>query len=183
VVAGLPGESLVYCHENFPDIPNMTFKEALGIEFNERCTLLAGLGLNKIEPIDVGGQLISPLELILTLAHNQPPETKKPPDIRHGGGAIVKGLKDDQKIEYNIQQWPSESLVQKHKDMGCARFGGPGGTFRNGSPMGSVAVLMARGQIKATGCFLPGLVEPTEEFIKQEVAMGQNVEITKTTIM
>jgi len=183
LVAGLPGESLVYCHENFPDIPNITFKEALGIEFNERCTFLAGLGLNEIDPIDVGGQTISPQELILTLAHNQPPETKKAPDIRHGGGAIVKGVKDGQKIEHNIQQWPSESLVQKHKDMGCARFGGPGGTFRNGSPMGSVAVLMARGQIKATGCFLPGLVEPTEEFIKQEVTMGQNVEITKTTIM
>ena len=41
---------------------------------------------------------------------------------------------------------------------------------------------MARGKIKATGVFGPGIVEPTEEFIKQEVAMGQNVEISKTTI-
>jgi len=49
--------------------------------------------------------------------------------------------------------------------------------------MGSIAVLMARGQIKATGCFVPGLVEPTEEFIKQEVAMGQNVEITRTALL
>jgi hypothetical protein len=73
--------------------------------------------------------------------------------------------------------------VQKHKDMGCARFGGPGGTFRNGSPMGTAAVLIARKQIKATGCFLPGLVEPTEEFVKQEVAMGQNVEIARTVIL
>jgi hypothetical protein len=89
-------------------------------------------------------------------------------------------VKDGQKVEYNIQQWPSESLAQKHKDMGCAKVGGPGGTFRIGSPLGTVAVLMARGLIKATGCFPPGLVEPTEEFIKQEVAMGQNVEITKT---
>jgi hypothetical protein len=92
-------------------------------------------------------------------------------------------MKDGKKVEYNIQIWPSERLVQKHKDMGCARFGGPGGTFRNGSPMGTVAVLMSRGLIKEKGCFLPGLVEPTEEFIKQEVAMGQNVEITKTVIM
>jgi saccharopine dehydrogenase-like NADP-dependent oxidoreductase len=183
LVAGLPASSLVYCHENFPDIPNITFKEALGIEFNEKCNFLVDLGFSKTEPIDVNGQMISPSAVLFTLANNQPAETKKAPDIRHGGGVIVKGIKDGQKIEYNIQEWPSEGLVQKHKDMGCARFGISGGTFRNGSPLGTVAVLLARGQIKAKGCFLPGLVEPAEEFIKQEVAMGQNVEITKTTIL
>jgi saccharopine dehydrogenase-like NADP-dependent oxidoreductase len=183
LVAGLAGESLVYCHENFPDIPNITFKEALGIEFNEKCKFLAGLGFNKTEPIDVNGQMISPSTVLFALANNQPPETKKAPDIRHGGGVIVKGTKDGQKIEYNIQEWPSEGLVQKLKNMGCARFGAPGGTFRNGSPLGTVAVLLAKGQIKAKGCFLPGLVEPADEFIKQEVAMGQNVEITKTRIL
>lgn len=183
MVAGLGGESLVYCHENFPEILNITFKEALGIEFNEKCAFLAKLGFNRTEPININGKMISPWEFLYALANNQPPETKKAPDIRHGGGPIVKGMKDGKKVEYNIQIWPSERLVQKHKDMGCARFGGPGGTFRNGSPMGTVAVLMSRELIKEKGCFLPGLVEPTEEFIKQEVAMGQNVEITKTVIM
>jgi saccharopine dehydrogenase-like NADP-dependent oxidoreductase len=179
-VAGLQGESLEYCHENFPDIPNITFKEALGVEFNERCTCLAGLGFNRMEPIDVDGQMISPAAVLFALADNQPPETQKAPDIRHGGGAIVKGIKDGQKMEYNIQMWPSEKLVEKHKRMGCGKFGGSGGTFRNGSPMGTVAVLMAKGLIKAKGLFLPGLVEPTEEYVNQEVAMGQDVEITKT---
>lgn len=183
LVAGLPASSLVYCHQNFPDIPNITFKEALGIEYHQKCTFLVGLGFNKTEPINVNGQMVVPSEVLFALAYNQPAETNKGPDIRHGGGAIVRGIKDGQKIEYNVQQWPSEKLVQKHKDMGCARFGGPGGTFRNGSPMGTVAVLMARKQIKATGCFLPGLVEPTEEFVKQEVAMGQNVEIARTVIL
>ncbi len=183
LVAGLPASSLVYCHENFRDIPNITFKESLGTEYHHKCNLLAGLGFSKTEPIDVNGQMVVPFEVLRTLANSQPPETKKAPDIRHGGGAIVRGIKDGQRVEYNIQQWPSERLVQKHKDMGCAAFGGLGGTFRNGSPLGTIAVLMARKQLNATGCFLPGLVEPTEEFIKQEVAMGQNVEITKTTIM
>jgi len=183
-VAGLPGESLGWLHKYFPDIPNITFKEALGNDvLDERYAFLAALGFNRTEPINVNGQMVSPWEVIQYLANDQPPETKKAPDIRHGGGPIVRGVKDGQKVEYNIQQWPSERLVQKHKEMGCARFGGPGGTFRNGSPMGTVAVLMARGKIKATGVFGPGFVEPTEEFIKQEVAMGQNVEISKTIIL
>ena len=182
-VAGLPAESLHWAHKCYPEIPNITFKEALGVDFDKKCSFLAGLGFNKTEPVNVKGQMVSPWEVLQYLANNQPPETRKGPDIRHGGGAIVRGVKDGQKVEYNIQQWPSESLAQKHKDMGCAKIAGPGGTFRIGSPLGTVAVLMARGLIKATGCFPPGLVEPTEEFIKQEVAMGQNVEITKTIIL
>jgi len=182
-VAGLPAESLYWAHKYYPEISDITFKEALGVDFDKRCSFLAGLGFNKTEPINVNGQMVSPWEVLKYLANNQPPETKKAPDIRHGGGAIVRGVKDGQKVEYNIQQWPSESLVKKHKDMGCAKLGGPGGTFRNGSPIGTVAVLMARGKIKATGVFGPGIVEPTEEFIKQEVDMGQNVEITKTIIL
>jgi len=33
---------------------------------------------------------------------------------------------------------------------------------------------MAKGKIGVTGGFSPGFVEPTEEFIKKEIAMGQN---------
>lgn len=182
-VAGLPGESIDWLHKYFPQISNITFKEALGNDIlDERLAFLAALGFNRKEAINVNGKMISPWEVLQHLANNQPPETKKAPDIRHGGGAVVRGLKNGQKIEYNIQQWPSENLVKKHKDMGCAKFGGSGGTFRNGSPMGTVAVLMARGKIEAEGVFGPGFVEPTEEFIKQEVAMGQFVEISRTVI-
>jgi saccharopine dehydrogenase-like NADP-dependent oxidoreductase len=182
-VAGLPAESLHWAHKYYPEIPNITFKEALGVDFDKKCSFLAGLGFNKTEPINVKGQMVSPWKVLEYLVNNQPPETKKGSDIRHGGGAIVRGVKDGQKVEYNIQQWPSERLVQKHKDMGCDKVVGPGGTFRHGSPMGTTAVLMAKGRIKAKGVFGPGIVEPTEEFIKQEVTMGQNVEIARTIIL
>jgi saccharopine dehydrogenase-like NADP-dependent oxidoreductase len=64
LIAGLPGESIGYCHENFPEIQNISFKESLGIEFNERCAFLAKLGFNRIEPINVNGQMVSPWEVL-----------------------------------------------------------------------------------------------------------------------
>ena len=38
------------------------------------------------------------------------------------------------------------------------------------------------GRLKQPDVLPPGLVEPTEEFIKQKAAMGQSVEITKTVL-
>lgn len=182
-VAGLPGESLVFLNMNFPEIKNITFKEALGIDFNKKLSFLAKLGFNRSEPIEIDGQLISPVRVFSYLAENcYPPEEIKDGDIRHGGGVIVKGVKDGQKIEYNIQMWPSEKLVQKNIDMGCQKIA-RSGTFRNGSPLSSVAILILKGLVKEKGVFVPGLVEPPEEFIKQEVAMGQSCEISKTIIL
>jgi len=63
----------------------MTFKEALGIEYNDKCNFLAGLGFSSKEPINVNGQMVSPTALLLALAQNQAAETKRAPDIRHGG--------------------------------------------------------------------------------------------------
>ena len=158
-------------------------QEALGIELDRDCRLLVDLGFNQSEPIDINGQMVSPWAVLEHLARNQPPETIKGPDIRWGGCAIVQGFKDGQNTEYRVEAWPSESLIKKHKDMDCARFGGPGGVFRSGSPMGSVAVMIARNQITPRGVFLPEFTVPAKDFLKQEVSMGMNVEISKTTLL
>lgn len=179
--AGLPGPSLRNLAELRPEIPYISFKQALLEE--DKYNFLVKLGFADTEPINVDGQMVSPRAVLRTLANNQPPETKKGPDIRHGGCAIVIGAKNDQRIEYRVEAWPSERLVQKHKDMGCAKHGGPGGVFRCGSPMGSVAVLMARKQIKERGVFLPEFAVPSKEFLEQEVSAGVNVEITRTEIL
>ena len=67
--------------------------------------------------------------------------------------------------------------------MGCANYGGPGGVFRVGNPMGSAAVLIARGQTKGKGVLYPELAFPAREFLVQEASAGINVEITKTAIL
>ena len=168
-----------------PEIRKITFKQSLGADLEIKCKFLADLGVSTA-PIDIGGgQMVSSWAVINYLFNNQPTETKKAPDNRHAGCVIVRGVKDGQKIEYRIDAWPSENLVQKHKDIGCAKVSGPerAGVFRSGSPMGSVAVLMARGQIKAKGAFLPAFTVPSAEFLKQEASMGISIEITKTEIL
>jgi saccharopine dehydrogenase-like NADP-dependent oxidoreductase len=178
-VSGLPGDSMYDLAKLRPEIPVITFKEALGVEMDRDCKLLVDLGFNQTEPIDINGQKVSPWAVLEHLAMNQPAETMKGPDIRWGGCAIVQGTKDGRKTEYRVEAWPSEDLAQHHRDMDCARFGGPGGIFRSGSPMGSVAVLIARDQIDYRGVYLPEFTVPSETFLKQEVAMGMNVEVTK----
>lgn len=182
-VAGLPGDSMCDLAKIRPDIPYISFKEALGAEMDQSCQLLVSLGFNQEEPMNINGQKVSPWAILQELANRQSPESKKAPDIRHGGCAIAKGTKGRQMVEYRVEAWPSESLVQRYKDMGCAKYGGPGGVFRCGSPMGSLAVLIARGRIKSSGAFLPEAVVPAKEFLQQEVSMGMNVEITKTIIL
>jgi saccharopine dehydrogenase-like NADP-dependent oxidoreductase len=182
-VSGLPGDSL--CNLAFlkPEIPNITFKEALGIDMDKECRLLVSLGFNRTQPVDINGQMVAPWSILKFLQNSQSTETLKAPDIRHGGCAIVRGVKDGQKTEYRVEAWPSENLVQEHKNLNCGKYGGPGGIFRCGSPMGSVAVLMAQGKVKPKGVFLPSFSVPSDEFLKQEAAMGISVEITETVML
>ena len=180
---GLPGESLEFLHMNNPEIPNITYKEALGIDFNKKCTFLAELGFNKPDPVEINGQSILLSDVVTYVAENlQIPEEKQVADIRHGGGVVVKGVKDGKRMEYNVQMWPSEELVAKNKEMGCAKLS-RSGAFRNGSPLCSVAILILKGLIKERGVFVPGLVEPPEEFIKQEVSMGISFAASETLLM
>jgi saccharopine dehydrogenase (NAD+, L-lysine-forming) len=183
VVAGWPGYDSDYLSKSFPEIPNIESKAAVGIETGKKWQFLKGLGFNKTEPIDVRGQMVSPWAVLETLLNSQPPETKKPPDIRHGGAIIVKGVKNQKKTEYRIDLWPSESLVKEYKDLGCVKYGGAGGVFRVGTPMGTAAVLIARGQTKGKGVFYPELAFPAKEFLEQEASSGLNVEITKTEVL
>ena len=181
LTAGLRGDSMHNLSRLRPDIPIMTFKQALINE--DKYNFILDFGLAEKEAIEVDGQMVSARAVMTALAHNQPVETKRAPDIRHGGCVIVKGERDGQKVEYRIDVWPSEELVQKYKDMGCAKYGGPGGVFRCGSPMASVAVMIAQGKVKEKGVFFPAFKVPPDEFLKQEARSGLSVEITKNVTL
>jgi len=61
---------LVYIHQYFPDIPNVTFKEVLCIAFNEKGNFLAKLGLCQTGPINIGGKMVSPWAVLATVAND-----------------------------------------------------------------------------------------------------------------
>jgi saccharopine dehydrogenase-like NADP-dependent oxidoreductase len=46
-VAGLPAESLHWAHKCYPEIPNITFKEALGVDFDKNVLFSLGSASTK----------------------------------------------------------------------------------------------------------------------------------------
>lgn len=182
-VAGWPGYDSDSIAKLFPGIPNIESKAAVGIETARKWELLKGLGFNRKEPIDVGGQKISPWAVLETLLNSQPVETRMPPDIRHGGAVIVSGLENGKETQYRIDIWPSERLVDEYKELGVAKYGGQGGVFRVGSSLGTAAILIARGMANGKGVFYPESAFPAKEFLEQEASMGINVEISRVEIL
>ena len=70
LVDDMTDELLVYIHQHFPDVPNITFKEALCIEFNEKGNFLAKLGLCQTDLINIRGKMVSPWEVLATVAND-----------------------------------------------------------------------------------------------------------------
>lgn len=182
-VAGWPGYDSDSLAKLFPEIPDIESKAAVGIDAARKWELLKGLGFNRKEPIDIGGQKVSPWAVLETLLNNQAAETQMPPDIRHGGAVMVNGLEQEKKTQYRIDIWPSERLVQEYKELGVARYGGQGGVFRVGSSMATAAILMARGVANGKGVFYPESAFPAKAFLEQEASMGINVEISRVEIL
>ena len=183
-VAGWPGYDSDSLAKLFPQIPNIESKAAVGIEEAKKWTLLKELGFNSTDPININGQWVSPWAVLESLLNNQPAETKTPPDIRHGGAVMVSGTeKNGKKTDYRIDIWPSETLVQEHKDLGVAAYAGPRQIFRAGTAMGSAGILVARGKTKDKGVFYPESAFAAKDFLEQEAASGIRVEISKTTAL
>lgn len=178
-VAGWPGYDSDSLARLFPKIPYIESKAAIGIETGRKWELLRDLGFNKIEPINVDGQFVSPWKVLETLLNNQVVEEKSPPDIRHAGSVLVKGKENNKPSEYRIDLWPSENLVNEYKKLGILNLVGSRGVYRVGTAMGTAAVLIAKGKVLGSGVFYPEMAFSAKEFLEQEAAYGINIEITK----
>jgi saccharopine dehydrogenase-like NADP-dependent oxidoreductase len=154
-------------------LKNATWKIGFEPEFEAKMKFLCALGLHKEQPIDVGGQRVSPQAVLLTLLKNQPPETKRPPDFRGHMIVIVKGEEKGQKVEYTLTEYATAALTERMQKKGAFS------SYRTGIYAAAATMMVARGQVKEKGVLYPETSIPAAQFMKEVVRYGIEVEVTK----
>ena len=178
-VSAVPHSEPVTLSEVFRDkgIKHVSWKESLGTSFEAKVKFLCALGLDKEEPIDVQGQMVSPRAVLMSLIKNLPLETKKAPDFRGHLIVIVKGEEGGEKVEYTAVECPSPSLDERMRKKGAL------GVYMTGFYGAIGAMMLARGQIERKGALYPEECVPAELYIKEAVRAGDTVEVSRKVIL
>lgn len=89
----------------------------------------------------------------------------------------MTGEKEGRKIEYRIKAVIPPNLHRKMIERCCF------GSYRAGICAAVAAVMIGRGQVKAKGVVEPELAIPPEEYLRELVKFGFNIELTTKTIL
>jgi saccharopine dehydrogenase (NAD+, L-lysine-forming) len=128
------------------------FKYALPDELVNVLKVLRLLGLDRADPVDVGGNSVSPRGLVTALL---------PPPADLGGkvkgwsliGTLVKGMKDGESVEHFVY------TLNSHEES-YAAVGATATAHQVAVPLVVAAELLAEGMIEATGVVLPECLDP-----------------------
>jgi len=112
-------------------------------------TFMRDIGLFNTEPIEVGGQKVSPRALLLKLLSNQPPETQKAPDFRGHMMVVVKGEQGGKRVENTITEYATERLTLEMQKKGIFS------SYRTGLYAAIATLMIGRGQVKRRGHCTP----------------------------
>lgn len=178
-IAGEAHSEPICLSRSFADkgIKRVSYKGAFGEDLEKKAIFLRDLGFAKRSPINVKGQKVVPFDVLETLLEELPPETKKEPKWIGDFVVIVTGEKDGKKLEYRLRLVMRPDRYNKLAEKGCV------GQYRAGICGAVGAVLIGRGQVKVTGVVEPELSIPPEQFLKELVKFGFNVEVTKKILL
>jgi lysine 6-dehydrogenase len=127
----------------FPGVREVTFKIALEQALVDRFKLLAAIGLASTDPVDVGGVLVRPRDLLTKLGRGLPQAagTEDSECLR----VILEGTKDG--VPATVV---ADSVIEpdRHANMGA-------GALDTGIPPSIVAQMIAAGEVKGPGMFAP----------------------------
>jgi lysine 6-dehydrogenase len=127
----------------FPGVREVTFKISFPDGFVEKLRLLTDIGLASVEPVEVGGQLVRPRDLLIALGRRLP-QAEGVDDV-DCLQVEVRGAKDGRDATA-----VAESVVEPD-----AEFGVGGGGMDTGMPPSVVAQMIANGEVKGRGMFAP----------------------------
>ncbi len=138
-------------------LKNATWKLALPGGFTEQMMFLNTLGLTSKDEIEVGGVKVKPRDVLVSLVNKIPKPGAETvfDDVDYLLG-IVTGIKDGRRVEWRVR-----ASVPAHKE-----FGAGAGDVDTGVPPAIVAKMMAKGEIKGPGVFVPEQIVPTGPFFK-----------------
>jgi saccharopine dehydrogenase-like NADP-dependent oxidoreductase len=179
VIAGVAHSEPVCLSNSFPrrGIKRVSTKTSYGEDLDNKLVFLRDLGFGSRNPIDVSGQRVIPFDVLQILVDQLPPEQKRQPDFIADLVAVVTGEKDGKKVEYRMRASIPPSLHKKMKDKGCF------GSYRAGVCAGAAAAIIGRGQVKIRGVVEPELAIPPEQYIRELVKFGFNIELSQKTLL
>ena len=143
-----------------------TFKLSLPAEFTEQMRFLNTIGMTRTDEVEVGGCRLRPRDVLLKVVSQIPkPVHVVLDDVDYLLG-VVRGVKDGRRMEWRVR-----AVVPAHK-----QYGAGGGDVDTGVPPAIVARMLARGDIKGPGVFVPEQVVPCEPFFAELARWGVTVD-------
>ncbi len=143
-----------------------TFKISLPAEFTRQMRFLSTIGMTGTEEIEVDGCRVRPRDVLLKVVARIPkPVGVVPDDVDYLLG-VVRGTKDGRRLEWRVR-----AIVPARRE-----FGACGGDVDTGVPPAIVARMMARGDIKGPGVFVPEQIVPCEQFFREFARWGVTVD-------
>lgn len=174
-IAGVAHSEPVCLSKSFPErgIKHIITKTSYGEDLDRKVIFLRDLGFGNRNQIDVKGQKVVPFDVLQALVYQLPPEQKREPNFVADLVTIVKGEKNGIKVEYRMRTVIPPDLQKKMKEKGCD------GSYRAGICAGAAAAIIGRGGVKARGVVEPELAIPPEEYFKELVKFGLDIEIVE----
>jgi saccharopine dehydrogenase-like NADP-dependent oxidoreductase len=150
-----------------------TFKLSLPAEFTAQMRFLNRIGLTRTDEVEVPGGRVRPRDVLLKVVSQIPkPVDVVLDDVDYLVG-IVRGVRDGRRLEWRVR-----ATVPAHKD-----YGAGGGDVDTGVPPAIVARMMARGDIRGPGVFVPEQIVPCEQFFDEFSRWGATVDVQMREVL
>ena len=143
-----------------PGLREVTFKIALEDELIERFQLLAAIGLASTEPLDVGGVMVRPRDVLTTLARTLPQAAGT--DDVECLRVTVEGERDGRPLTV-----VAESLIRPDTTWGAGA-----GALDTGLPPSLVARMIGAREIDRPGMSVPGVAIDPDVFFDRLSRVG-----------
>lgn len=143
-------------------LEHATWKLALPTRFDEEMRFLSRIGMTRTDEVEVAGVKVRPRDVLLKVVDELPPDPRSsgnPTTIMIG---VVRGLVEGREVEWRVRAVASP--IPEHPNAGAG--------IVVGVPPAIVARMMAKGEIKGPGVFVPEEIVPERRLFSELMRWG-----------